>query len=129
MDAFCNNSNDMIARWGGEEFAVILPQADIREAFRIVDRIRRKVEEHIFSCEKNVCNITVSVGVASIKKGADIDMEQFFKIADKALYKAKEKKNFVTAMEDIFPNHVMIAGKGIPSSSGKREKQIPTDGT
>lgn len=91
--------NDMIARWGGEEFAVILPQTDVKEAFKIADRIRRKVEEHIFSYEKIICNITVSVGIASIKEEADIDIEQFFKIADKALYKAKKKKNFVTVAE------------------------------
>jgi diguanylate cyclase (GGDEF)-like protein len=92
--------NDIITRWGGEEFAVILPQTDVKEAFKIADRIRGKVEEHIFSHEKIICNITVSVGIASTKNEADIvDTEQLFKIADEALYKAKEKKNFVTVAE------------------------------
>jgi diguanylate cyclase (GGDEF)-like protein len=92
--------NDIITRWGGEEFAVILPQTDVKEAFKIADRIRGKVEEHVFSHEEIICNITVSVGIASTKNEADIvDTEQLFKIADEALYKAKEKKNFVTVAE------------------------------
>ena len=91
--------NDVIFRWGGEEFAVILPQTDVEEAFKIADRIRKKVEEYIFSHEKIICNITISVGITSTRKGIDINSEQFFNIADKALYKAKEKKNFVTVAE------------------------------
>lgn len=91
--------DDVITRWGGEEFAVILPQTDVEEAFIIADRIRRKIEEHIFSYEEIICNITVSVGIASTKNEADIETEQLFKTADKALYKAKEKKNFVIIAE------------------------------
>ncbi len=100
-DILQNNTreNDLITRWGGEEFAIILPQTDVEEAFKIADRIRKKVEEHIFSHEKIICSVTISVGLASTKKGIDVDIEQFFKIADKALYKAKKKKNFVAVAE------------------------------
>ncbi|NSW92652.1 MAG: GGDEF domain-containing protein [Firmicutes bacterium] len=91
--------NDIIARWGGEEFAVILFQTEDKEAFKIADRIRREVQEHIFSYKEITFNITVSIGIASTKAGANIDIEQFFKIADKALYKAKEKKNYVMVAE------------------------------
>ncbi len=100
-DILQNNTrgNDVITRWGGEEFAVILPQTDVKEAFKIADRIRKKAEEHIFFYEKIICSITVSVGIASTKNKEDIDIEQFFKIADKALYKAKEKKNFIIVAE------------------------------
>lgn len=96
-DILQNNTrrNDITARWGGEEFAVILPQTEVKEAFKIADRIRRVVEKHIFSYEGISYNITVSIGIASTKKGANLDVEQFFKIADTALYKAKEKKNYV----------------------------------
>jgi len=102
-DILQNNTrrNDIIARWGGEEFALILPQTDVKEAFKIGDRTRRIVEKHIFSYEKITCKITVSIGIASTKDGADIDMEQFLKIADEALYQAKEKKNFIVTSEGI----------------------------
>ncbi|QSQ08719.1 Response regulator PleD [Koleobacter methoxysyntrophicus] len=91
--------NDIIARWGGEEFAVILPQTDVEEAFKIADRIRTTAENHIFSYEHITCKITVSVGIASAKE-VDISTDQFFKIADKALYKAKEKKNFIVTVSE-----------------------------
>lgn len=91
--------NDIVARWGGEEFAIILPQTEDKEAFKIADRIRKVVEEHNFSCDENTCRLTVSIGIASTKGGASIDVERLFKIADKALYKAKEKKNYVAVAE------------------------------
>ncbi|MDI3534519.1 MAG: diguanylate cyclase [Thermosediminibacterales bacterium] len=94
--------NDIIARWGGEEFAVIFPQTDTKEAFKIADRIRAIVENHLFSYERIACKITVSIGIASIKEGADVGTEQFIKIADEALYKAKEKKNFIVTVESSF---------------------------
>ncbi|MDK2821524.1 MAG: diguanylate cyclase [Clostridia bacterium] len=74
---------------------VILPQTDAKEAFKIADRIRMIVQNHLFSYENITCKITVSIGIASTKKEANICTEQFIKIADEALYKAKEKKNFV----------------------------------
>ncbi|MBZ4654633.1 MAG: diguanylate cyclase [Peptococcaceae bacterium] len=90
--------NDIIARWGGEEFTVILPQTDVKEAFKIANRIRTIVENHLFSYENITCKITVSIGIASTKEGADIGTEQFIKTADAALYRAKEKKNFIVTV-------------------------------
>jgi len=90
---------DIIARWGGEEFAVILLQTDVDEAFIIGDRIRNSVENHDFLIGKKTCGITISIGLSSTKERTHIDMENLIIIADKALYKAKEKKNFIVAIE------------------------------
>lgn len=86
---------DIVARWGGEEFAVILPRTGAKEAFKIADRIRTIVENHLFSYGSITCKITVSIGIASAKEGVDIDTEQLIKISDRALYKAKEKRNYI----------------------------------
>jgi diguanylate cyclase (GGDEF)-like protein len=88
-------TNDIIARWGGEEFAVILPRTYAEEASNIANRIRMIVENHFFSYGNITCKITVSMGIASVRQGTDVGPEQFIKTADEALYKAKEKKNFV----------------------------------
>jgi diguanylate cyclase len=88
--------NDIAVRWGGEEFAVILYQTEAKEAFKIADRIRKIVEEHIFSYSNITCNATVSIGIATAKADTNIDIERLFKVADKALYEAKEKRNCVT---------------------------------
>nr|WP_276576375.1 GGDEF domain-containing protein [Caldicoprobacter algeriensis] len=98
-DILRNNAreDDVIARWGGEEFVMALPETNIDEAFNIADAIRKAVEGHCFCCEGVTCSITVSIGIASIDERADIDdIEQFFVTADKALYKAKENKNYIT---------------------------------
>ncbi len=92
--------NDIIARLGGEEFAVILPQTDVKEAFKIANRIRTAVENHLFSYENITCKITVSVGIASVKECTNISIDQFLKITDEALYKAKEKKNFIVTVAE-----------------------------
>jgi diguanylate cyclase (GGDEF)-like protein len=89
--------NDIIARWGGEEFVMALPQTGVDEAFHIADAIRKAVERHCFCCEGVTCSITVSIGIASIDGRTNVDdIEQFFVAADKALYKAKENKNHIT---------------------------------
>lgn len=83
---------DTIARWGGEEFTVILPNTNIEGAKIFAERVRNMVEK----C--NSCySATVCVGIASTSHKMDVD--KFVALADKALYRAKEKKNKVVSME------------------------------
>lgn len=89
---------DRLARWGGDEFAIILPATDAKEAYKIADRVRRMVEGYPFCYEGTTFNITVSLGLASTREGAGLNMEQFLRMADVALYQAKEKKNTVCAL-------------------------------
>ncbi|ERI90697.1 GGDEF domain-containing protein [Clostridium manihotivorum] len=79
---------DTVARWGGEEFAIILPRTDNDGAFALGERIRKIVEAYAFGC-----NVTISIGIASIKDS--IEIEKFIILADETLYKAKKKKNRV----------------------------------
>lgn len=79
--------NAMIVRFGGEEFAIILPLTDVEMAKLKAEAIRRKVEQ------LNPVNIpiTVSIGIASTCDHPDIDLNKLLLLADKALYAAKEK--------------------------------------
>jgi len=90
--------DDIIARWGGEEFAIILPNTERQEAYKIAERIRTVVEQHLFLDQTGTCRITISMGVGSTKKELDFAIEQFVKIVDEALYQAKEKKNSIVAV-------------------------------
>ncbi|MDD2266307.1 ammonium transporter [Sulfuricurvum sp.] len=78
--------NDIVARWGGEEFIVIIRTLDIALAEHIADKIRLSIETHLFP---TIEHITCSFGV-SAPKNDSVDFDTLFEQADKALYQAKE---------------------------------------
>lgn len=75
---------DIFARWGGEEFILMLPQTDLSAAFKIAEKLRKKVAEYNFGI---MGQITCSIGISMLKK--DDDEKSLLKRADNALYKAK----------------------------------------
>ena len=81
---------DLVVRYGGEEFLVILPETDTEEAVATAERIRMKVMNTDFYYDKNhpPRNITVSFGVSSFHDSVRSDTE-LISLADKALYEAK----------------------------------------
>jgi len=82
---------DFTARWGGEEFIVLLPNTPLEGALDVAENIRTDIERSpIMFSDGTVIRITVSIGVASIfpEKSSSIDV--FISNADKALYLAKE---------------------------------------
>lgn len=81
--------NDFPARWGGEEFIVLLHGADVKQSMMIAERIRKNIANlKIIDCE-----ITASIGVLTfLPETAKVThqyMEQYISMADKALYTAK----------------------------------------
>ena len=88
----CFNPQDMAARFGGEEFVVLLPGTTEDNALKVANRFAESLEkaciEHKFS-EATEC-ITVSMGIACYDKGGEYDALGLIAKADKALYKAKE---------------------------------------
>jgi diguanylate cyclase (GGDEF)-like protein len=90
---------DLAGRIGGEEFAVVLPQADAESAKEVAERLRELVERASLPPGKDMCKVTASVGVATDMEGL-LDLESLLKQADKALYVAKERgRNMVFATE------------------------------
>jgi len=79
-------SEDIIARWGGEEFVAVIKTKVLSEAETIANKIRLIVEKNEFNTIKN---LTISLGVTS-PRNKNEDFELLFKRADKALYQAKE---------------------------------------
>ncbi|MEG0344582.1 MAG: sensor domain-containing diguanylate cyclase [Acinetobacter sp.] len=82
-------ANDFLARIGGEEFAIILPACLSTEAVQVFKRILATIEMMQIHYDDNIICLTVSIGVAEVKKH-DADIEGVFKRADKALYRAKK---------------------------------------
>jgi len=81
-------SSDILFRYGGEEFVVLLNGASRKGATLLAERIREKVEAGECHAERKKIKTTVSIGIASL----DIDdgHESLFMNADKALYEAKK---------------------------------------
>jgi len=77
--------NDIVCRYGGEEFVVILPNMGCEEAFKVAERIRKIIERTEMAKSEDGLGIyvTVSAGVSSIS--VEDDMERFLKKADEAL--------------------------------------------
>lgn len=81
---------DVVSRYGGEEFVVVLPRTDLRGAYRVAEKLRKKVEQLLLAAinNENPPKITCSLGIAAYPiHGNSID--KLIESADKALYKAK----------------------------------------
>lgn len=82
---------DLVGRFGGEEFVVMLPNTSIEEAKRIAERIRTSVESMLIHIKKDCTfHITVSIGVAQ-QEASDKSVQELIGKADSALYFAKSE--------------------------------------
>ncbi|RYE34807.1 MAG: PleD family two-component system response regulator [Hyphomicrobiales bacterium] len=86
----CTRGIDLVARMGGEEVVVVLPDTGRDAAYRVAERIRERVEGSPFAVQNNTRDIkvTVSVGVSNRRAG-DASSADMMKRADDALYRAK----------------------------------------
>ena len=87
----CTRGIDLVARMGGEEIVVVLPDTTLEAAYAVAERIREQVEAEPFAIHRNTrsISVTVSIGVASRRAG-DASSAEMLKRADEALYRAKE---------------------------------------
>ncbi|WP_039057551.1 GGDEF domain-containing protein [Enterobacter sp. Bisph1] len=94
-------SRDIVARFGGEEFMILLNNVNVEEARVIAEQIRQKVYDlkipHMFN-ESVATNVTISIGIAPFIDG---DIEAALSLADSALYEAKH----------LGRNHILVSGE------------------
>jgi diguanylate cyclase (GGDEF)-like protein len=81
-------SIDVIARWGGEEFIIIMPETGLEEAAQAMVRVQRELTKHFFTADEQRLFITFSAGVAL--RMPHEAQETLIKRADKAMYEAKQ---------------------------------------
>jgi diguanylate cyclase (GGDEF)-like protein len=92
-------NTDLIARFGGEEFVMVMPETEAKGAVALAERLRRVVEELEISMDGRTIGVTVSIGIAtSGPEGGELTTDGLFNLADQALYEAKRRgRNRVVA--------------------------------
>lgn len=101
---------DIPARFGGDEFVVLLPNTGLEEAVRIAERIRKVVSAYTFEHDKHQTHVTISIGIATFDGVDEITPEEFLRRADCALLEAKRRGRDRVV---LFPQ---IAGKSFTES-------------
>jgi len=80
---------DLLGRYGGEEFLIIMPETSLEGAYQAVERLRRQIAESSFPAADQPIKLTASIGVAGIDYAQDTDLPRLIEKADRALYRAK----------------------------------------
>ena len=80
---------DLISRYGGEEFAIVLAETDKEGTKVVAERIKSQVEEEIFQLDGEKANATVSIGISFFPDDTE-DLMELIDLSDKALYEAKK---------------------------------------
>jgi diguanylate cyclase (GGDEF)-like protein len=105
-------SGDTVARLGGEEFAILLPNRSARSALALADRLRATVEGlHLSEGEEHV-RFTVSIGLSTLRRGEQT-LDAMLRRADRALYQAKrDGRNRVMLADAI--SHPIPPARAVP---------------
>jgi len=81
--------SDIVARYGGDEFAILLPHTTAEAAKALCERLRRRIEAHTFTVGEQAEQIGASFGIAGYDPLVDSDGTEIVRRADEALYRAK----------------------------------------
>jgi len=91
-DCFRSNlrQTDILGRYGGDEFAVLMPETGQAKAQKMAERLRKRLISSLRKTNLFSAPLTVSVGIYAYSSGSEISVEEFVDRADQALYHAKE---------------------------------------
>ena len=82
-------SYDAVSRYGGEEFLLVFPECNGKDAVIIAEKVRLSVSDKPFIIPDGTLPVTASFGVTTINPSDGIDVDTMIRIADEALYSAK----------------------------------------
>jgi diguanylate cyclase (GGDEF)-like protein len=113
-------SVDVATRYGGEEFAIILPRTDLSQAAILANRIRDRVERTIFCHADGGIRLSISMGIARIPHVKLSTVEEFVGMADTALYAAKQAgRNRVVLASELDDEHGVASSPSIAVGAGE----------
>jgi diguanylate cyclase (GGDEF)-like protein len=94
-------SDDILGRFGGEEFVILLPETKLKDAYNIAERLRLIIAETPIETEIGPIRTTISIGVALMDKSNTVTIDQLISRADRAMYLAKQAgRNRVVIWEE-----------------------------
>jgi two-component system cell cycle response regulator len=97
----CVREVDTLFRFGGDEFAAILVDADAHTVRVIAERVRKAIDEHVFlEDQQTPWHLTATVGYATFPADAS-DQEKLLDLADQAMYVGKQVRNVIRSVSDI----------------------------
>lgn len=110
----CVRDNDVVCRWGGDEYVLLLRGTDSGGALKVAERIRRTVEGHHFLAREGFSlTVTTCIGVASFPEHAT-DKDVLVDFADRAMYRGKKGTR----------NIIYMAAEGLEATPESRRKAI-----
>ncbi len=108
----CVRDNDVVCRWGGDEYVVLLRGTDSGGALKVAERIRRSIENHKFLAREGFgLSITTCIGIASYPEHAT-DKGTLLDFADRAMYRGKKGSR----------NIIYMAAKGLEATPSARHQ-------
>jgi diguanylate cyclase (GGDEF)-like protein len=111
----CVRDNDVVCRWGGDEYVILLRGTDSGGALKVAERIRRSIESHRFLAREGFSlNISTCIGIASYPEHAQ-DQETLVDFADRAMYRGKKGTR----------NIIYMAAKNLEATPASRHQEPP----
>ncbi len=99
---------DLLCRYGGEEFAILLPETDLHTASMTAERLRSTLDSHPIETDQGPLHLTISLGAATVGPGSAISVETLLDDADRMLYVAKHAGRNQVAIWDLASNRKML---------------------
>ena len=100
IDGLFNRPSDVVSRYGGEEFVVVLPYVNAENAASKAEQVRHHVEKMMIQADGHQISVTLSIGWVSIVPQDGMTSRLLISCADRALYEAKSNgRNRVVAGE------------------------------
>ena len=87
----CGRESDAVARIGGDEFVMILPDTSTEGARSVAERVRERVARTVFGVSGQTFSVTLSMGAVAVAGRDDIAPSDLLNLADRALYESKQK--------------------------------------
>ena len=116
-------ATDAVARYGGDEFMVLMPNTTAEEAVSAAERVRRQMAQRTVSDERQSARVTLSAGIAALSSGGAATGDALVREADEALYAAKHSgRNCTRTWDQITHDHEAQAGANIEAVESLRRQ-------